>query len=100
MVVIDWDDPALREILACADGSRAWKMLVAYLTPIRDAIWAKRREVRPKRGGRRTASQREASAKLLAEALAEAASMRAEVEMMEEVEMRLAKPRRSSLAHH
>ena len=38
MVVIDWDDPALREILACADGSRAWKMLVAYLTPIRDAI--------------------------------------------------------------
>jgi hypothetical protein len=97
-MVIDWGDPALQAILTCREGDQAWKMLVAYLTPIRDAIWAKRREVRPKRGGRRTASQREASAKLLADALAESASLRAEVEMMAELEMRLAKPRK--LAHH
>ena len=72
--------PALREILACADGSRAWKMLVAYLTPIRDAIWAKRREVRPKRGGR--TRRVKGTSNCLQEALAEAASMRAEVEIM------------------
>ena len=57
-IQIDWSDPALRAILACEDGSKAWKMVDTYLGPIRDAIWAKRRSIRPKRGGRRTASQR------------------------------------------
>jgi hypothetical protein len=85
MVLIDWDDPEVQAILACRDGGQAWKLLVACLVPVRDAIWARRRECLPKRGGRRSASQREAGAKLLAEAMAEAASMRAEVEMEAEM---------------
>jgi hypothetical protein len=92
-IPIDWSDPALQAILACPDGSQAWKMVDTYLGPIRDAIWAKRRAARPKRGGRRTASQREAGQKLLAEALEEGRRMREDVEMEEEMLRRLNKRR-------
>ena len=56
--MIDWDDPAVRAIIACRDGRQAWEMLVAYLTPFRDAIWTRRREAKPKRGGRRSGTTR------------------------------------------
>jgi hypothetical protein len=96
MVVIDWDDPALQAILTCREGGRAWKLLGEYLEPVRDTIWSKRREGLPKRGGRRSASQREADEKLLAEALEESRRMREEVEWEEEMLRQVAKTRK----HH
>lgn len=59
-MLIDWDDPAVQAILACHDGRQAWELLLAYISflPLRqrleprDAIWARRREAMPKRGGR------------------------------------------------
>ena len=33
--MIDWDDPAVRAIIACRDGRQAWEMLVQNLTPFR-----------------------------------------------------------------
>ncbi len=91
MVTVDWSDPALQAILACADGSKAWKLVDTYLAPIRDEIWQRRRAAMPKRGGRRTASQRAEAAKLMAEALEEGRRMREEIEMEEEMMKRLAK---------
>ena len=38
-MVIDWDDPTVQAILACPDGSQAWKMLDTYLKPVRDEIF-------------------------------------------------------------
>ncbi len=95
-MVIDWDDPTVQAILACPDGSQAWKMLDTYLKPVRDEIFAKRRAVRPKRGGRRTASQRERAQKLLAEAVEETRRMREDFEMEEEMMRQLAKYRHRS----
>ena len=89
MVTVDWSDPALQAIIACPDGTRAWTMLGTYLQPLRDAIWAKRRAVQPKRGGRRTASQRAEAAKQMAEALEEGRRFREEVEMEEAMMKRL-----------
>jgi len=85
MVEINWDDPAVQAILTCREGGQAWKLLVAYVEPIREAIWAKRRAVRPKRGGRRTASQREAGQKLMAAVLEETRRIREDVEMEEQM---------------
>ncbi len=94
-MMIDWDDPAIAAILACRDNGHAWKLLVAYLEPVRDKIWAKRREGLPKRGGRRSAGQRTAANRALAEAVAKAASLRAEVEMeiMRPLRGRMSQPR-------
>jgi hypothetical protein len=61
MVEIDWDDPAVQSIIASHDGRQAWELLLAYIATYqpqrqrieaRDAIWAQRREVMPKRGGK------------------------------------------------
>jgi hypothetical protein len=61
MVEIDWDDPAVQSIIASHDGRQAWDLLQAYIATyqpqrqrieVRDAIWARRREVMPKRGGK------------------------------------------------
>ena len=59
-VTIDWDDASVRVILDCLDGHQAWELLLAYVAPyrgrrieLRDAIWARRREAMPQRGGRR-----------------------------------------------
>jgi hypothetical protein len=61
MVLIDWDDPAVQSIIVSLDGRQAWELLQAYIATYqpqqqrieaRDAVWAQRREVMPKRGGK------------------------------------------------
>jgi hypothetical protein len=58
MVQIDWEDPEVRAILDCREGRQAWDLLQAYVIPLRDAIWARRRETKPKHGGRRAGRTR------------------------------------------
>ncbi len=58
-VTIDWDVAAVRAIIDCLDGKQAWRLLLEYVAPhrgeriaLRDAIWAERQKVMPRRGGR------------------------------------------------
>ena len=58
-VTIDWDAAAVRAIIECRDGQQAWEMLLAYIghrgqrIELSDAIWSKRQQGMPKRGGRK-----------------------------------------------
>jgi hypothetical protein len=50
---IEWDDAAVRAIIACLDGPQAWRLLLDHIAlypqqqrrEMREAIWARRREV-------------------------------------------------------
>jgi hypothetical protein len=48
------NDQTVRTIISCPDGGEAWRLLQEHVA----SIWAERKKVMPKRGGRRTSRRR------------------------------------------